>query len=175
MLALSDIVYSVALVGEGDPLDTEVSVNNQVSTENFCWHDLALLGIDDLLPRVGCVGHHEAKVEAELLNDLAMQTHDLADRKIVHDLLRVEYNLAPNRFAAQHGRWELNLLLLVLIQVPVIALPEYFAFVSVLHANTFDFELTLSDVIEVSHVHLGHLYFALFFPACCSITQHILK
>ena len=66
----SDVVYPVALVGKRDPLNTEVSVNNEVSTEDFCWHDLALFGIDDLLPRVSCVGHDEAKVKAKLLDDL---------------------------------------------------------------------------------------------------------
>ena len=93
----------------------------------------------------------------------------------MHDFLREEYNLAPNRFAAQHGSWELNFLFLVLIQVPVVGLPEYFARVSVLHAETFDFELALSYVVEISHVHLWHRYFDLFLStACCSIPEHII-
>ena len=71
-------------MSERNPLHTEVRVDDEVSGQHLSRHDLANLGIDDLLPGVGSVGHYESKIEAKLLNYLPLHRHDLLDRKLVH-------------------------------------------------------------------------------------------
>ena len=53
-------------------LYAEVRIDNQVAREDLSGHDLTYLGVDDLLPGVCSVRHHEAKVKAVLLNDLVL-------------------------------------------------------------------------------------------------------
>ena len=48
----SNIKDSVLLVGKWLPLDAKVGVDKQVSAKHLRRHDLSLLGIYDLFPRV---------------------------------------------------------------------------------------------------------------------------
>ena len=63
---------------ERNPLDTEVSIDDQVTTQDFSRHDLTLFSINDLLPRVSGIWHNEAEIKAELFNHLPMHRHYLS-------------------------------------------------------------------------------------------------
>ena len=64
---------------ERNIFDHEVGVHFEVAAQHFCRHDLAYVGVYDLVPGVGGPRNHEAKVKLELLDDLAPQGHDLFD------------------------------------------------------------------------------------------------
>ena len=132
---------------ERDAFHAEVCINDEVAGKDFCWHDLADLGVDDLLPRICRVRHNEAKVKSELLDHLPLHRHDLADWKLVHDLLRVKDQLSANGPAGEHGGGELHFHFLIRGQVPVVALPEHRALISILHPYRFYAELALCDII----------------------------
>ena len=69
---------------ERNTLHAEVRIDDQVAGEDLGRHYLTHLSVDHLLPRVRRVGHHEAEVEAVLLDHLVLHRHHLADRKLVH-------------------------------------------------------------------------------------------
>ena len=83
----SDIINAVSLLRELYTLHIEESVNDQITTQNLCWHDLADISINHLFPRVCCVRHDKAKVEPEFLDYLSLHAHDLANGKLMHYFL----------------------------------------------------------------------------------------
>ena len=85
---------------------------------------MSFVGINHLLPAIRRIGHHEAEIKAKLLDYLPIDAHDLANRKIMNDLLAVKDDLSADGLALEHASRKFNFLLLVVGQVPLVALPE---------------------------------------------------
>ena len=170
----SDIVDSVLLVRKRLAFHAEVRVYDQIAREYLCRHDLALLGVYDLLPRVRRVGHDESELEAEFFHGLPVQAHHLSDGEVVHYFLRVKDYFATDRFAFEHGRGELHFDFLAGGEVPLAALPEDLASLRVFHPQCLDPEFSIIYVVNFGWIKRGHLLDFLWLGLCAP-SQHILQ
>ena len=161
-------------MSERNALDAKICINDEVAWEDFGGHDLADFGVDDLLPRVSRVRHHEPKIEAKLLDHLPLHWHDLSDWKLMHQLFRVEHHLSPNRSACEHRGWKLHFLLLIWGQVPVWTFPEHCALLSILHSYRLDSKLALRNIIQLGRIDLLLLLNFVFFHTATRFRRHIL-
>ena len=104
---------------------------NQIPTQHIYRHHSIRVRVYYLVPWVLRLRDHKAELEVKLLYLMAMQANALKELEVFDLLLREENELSRHLWALEYFPRQVDFFDLSFLQVPVIALPEYFAVFSI--------------------------------------------